>query len=87
MPGNEGFVKGQMTMRRRGIPYPPPPLEISIFPGFSNSACVFKYDEDVLTGEVPGDEHGGEDGSLQLPPRVELLQAVHSLLSGIEKFS
>ena len=48
---------------------------------------VCSSDEVVLTGEVPGDEHGGEDGSLQLPPRVELLQAVHSLLSGIEKFS
>ena len=35
----------------------------------------------VLTGEVPGDQHGGQDGALQLPPGVELLQAVHSLLS------
>ncbi len=33
-----------------------------------------------LTGEVPRDEHGGEDGALELPARVELLEAVHRLL-------
>ena len=32
------------------------------------------------TWEVPGDEHGGEDRAFQLPPRVELLQAIHRLL-------
>ena len=33
-----------------------------------------------LTREIPGDEHGGENGALELAPRVELLQAVHGLL-------
>ena len=33
-----------------------------------------------LTREIPGDEHGGEDGALELAARVELLQAVHGLL-------
>ncbi len=37
--------------------------------------------EKTLTGEVPRHEHGGEDGALELPARVELLQAVHGLLS------
>ena len=32
------------------------------------------------TWEVPRDKHGGQDGSFQLPPRVELLQAIHRLL-------
>ena len=34
-----------------------------------------------LTREVPGHQHCGEDGPLELPPRVELLQAVHGLLT------
>ena len=35
----------------------------------------------ILTWEVPWYEHGSEDGSFQLSPGVELLQAFHRLLA------